>query len=105
MPRNINCLDRVGGAGEGGGGGGRLQPARHDHAGEGVRLPGRAGRGGVHVHRAQRGAGDPGHHPVHVGEAVQEAHVEGRHRRLRRHRRLLPPRRARRLLGLRQRRR
>jgi hypothetical protein len=95
--------DRVGRLGAQGEVAGRaLRPARDDGAGEGVRLLRRAGGRGVRVRGAQRGAGDPGHHPVHAGETVQEAHVEGRRRRLRHHRRVLLPCLARRLLGLRQ---
>uniref|UniRef100_A0A804RB94 Amino acid transporter transmembrane domain-containing protein n=1 Tax=Zea mays TaxID=4577 RepID=A0A804RB94_MAIZE len=82
-----------------------LPPARHDHPREGVRLPGRPRGRGVRLLGAQRGAGDPGHHPVHAGQAVQEGHVEGRLCRLRRRRHLLLPRHVRRVLGLRQRRR
>ena len=93
-------MDRVGAEGEVAGG--ALRPARDDDAGEGVRLLRRARGRGVRLRRAQRGAGDPGHHPVDAGEAVQEAHVEGRRRRLHRRRRVLLPCLARRLLGLRQ---
>uniref|UniRef100_A0A804PS13 Amino acid transporter transmembrane domain-containing protein n=1 Tax=Zea mays TaxID=4577 RepID=A0A804PS13_MAIZE len=73
-----------------------------DGVGEGVELHGGAGGRGVRVRGAQRGSGDPGHHPVHAGDPVQEAHVEGRRGRLRHGRRLLLPRLATRVLGLRQ---
>ena len=95
--------DRVGRVGaQGEVAGGALRLARDDDAGEGVRLLRRARGRGVRLRRAQRGAGDPGHHPVDAGQAVQETHVEGCHRRLHHRRRVLLPCLARRLLGLRQ---
>jgi hypothetical protein len=98
-----HCVGRVAAQREERGRG--LPPARDDHPREGVRFPGRPRGRGVRLLGAQRGAGDPGHHPVHAGQAVQEGHVEGRLRRLRRRRHLLLPRHVRRVLGLRQRRR
>jgi hypothetical protein len=65
----------------------------------------RAGAGGVRVRGPRRGAGDPGHRPVHARQAVQGAHVEGHRGRLPRHRVVLLPRRVRRVLDLRARRR
>jgi hypothetical protein len=105
--RTMQLLDDcMGGVGAQGAALGRgLQHEGVDDDGADVQLPERARGRGVRVRGAQRGAGDPGHHPVHARQAVQEAHVAGRRPRLPRRRHLLPPGGVRRLLRLRQRRR
>jgi hypothetical protein len=75
----------------------RLLDTRHHHGRPGVRRAQRPRRRHVRVRGPQRRAGDPGHHPVHAGGALQEAHV-ARGRRGLRHRRALLL--LRRLLGL-----
>lgn len=73
-----------------------------DHGREGVRVPGGTGGRVFLLRGPQRGAGDPGHHQVHAGEAVGETHVEGLSIRLHHRRPVLLPRGADRLLRLRQ---
>ncbi|KAL5675790.1 hypothetical protein ACJX0J_011921, partial [Zea mays] len=103
-----HLVGRVRGARSGARGELRRVQGRHRHRhGGGLGVPGvqRAGAGGVRVRGARRGAGNPGHHPVHAHQAVPGAHVEGHRRRVPRHRRVLLPRGGRRVLGLRARRR
>ena len=104
VPRLLHDrLLHVGGQGCQSHGGRHRLRAQGDHdVRAGVRHAQRAGHRVVRVRGAQRGAGNPGHHPVHAGEAVQEAHVARRRRGLRRRRALLLLRRLRRVLRLRQ---
>ncbi|RWW51217.1 hypothetical protein BHE74_00042493 [Ensete ventricosum] len=82
-------LGSFGGQREAGGRGVRLQG--FEYGGDRLQLLERAGERRLRLRGSQRGVRDPSHHPFHAGEAVEEADVDGRHRRLHRGGSLLLP--------------
>lgn len=97
------CLGSFGAQGEASQRGVRLQVVKHRR--RRLQLLERAGRCVLCLRRPQRGVGDPSYDPVLSREALQEAHVERRRRRLHRRCSLLLPGGFLGVLGVRQRRR